>query len=56
MTYALMQNAAGNFVQPEDKAFKAAAAGARMVEELLPDPHETSRARIRGPSPAPPSS
>jgi phosphate transport system substrate-binding protein len=28
MTYALMQNAAGNFVQPEDKAFKAAAAGA----------------------------
>jgi phosphate transport system substrate-binding protein len=28
MTYALMQNAAGNFVAPEDTAFKAAAAGA----------------------------
>jgi phosphate transport system substrate-binding protein len=28
MTYALMQNAAGKFVAPEDKAFKAAAAGA----------------------------
>ena len=28
MTYALMQNSAGNFVAPDDKAFKAAAAGA----------------------------
>jgi phosphate transport system substrate-binding protein len=28
MTYALMQNAAGQFVAPEDSAFKAAAAGA----------------------------
>jgi len=28
MTYALLQNAAGQFVAPEDKAFKAAAAGA----------------------------
>jgi phosphate transport system substrate-binding protein len=28
MAYALMQNAAGQFVAPEDKAFKAAAAGA----------------------------
>jgi phosphate transport system substrate-binding protein len=28
MTYALMQNAAGQFVAPEDTAFKAAAAGA----------------------------
>jgi phosphate transport system substrate-binding protein len=28
MTYALMQNAAGSFVAPEDAAFKAAAAGA----------------------------
>jgi len=28
MTYALMQNAAGQFVAPEDKAFQAAAAGA----------------------------
>jgi phosphate transport system substrate-binding protein len=28
MTYALMQNAAGQFVAPEDGAFKAAAAGA----------------------------
>jgi phosphate transport system substrate-binding protein len=28
MTYALMQNAAGQFVAPEDVAFKAAAAGA----------------------------
>jgi len=28
MTYALMQNAAGNFVAPEDTSFKAAAAGA----------------------------
>jgi len=28
MTYALMQNAAGNFVAPDDTAFKAAAAGA----------------------------
>jgi phosphate transport system substrate-binding protein len=29
MTYALMQNAAGTFVSPDDKAFKAAAAGAQ---------------------------
>jgi phosphate transport system substrate-binding protein len=28
ITYALMQNAAGNFVAPEDNSFKAAAAGA----------------------------
>ncbi|RTL49899.1 MAG: phosphate ABC transporter substrate-binding protein PstS, partial [Rhodocyclaceae bacterium] len=28
MTYASMQNAAGNFVEPDDSAFKAAAAGA----------------------------
>jgi phosphate transport system substrate-binding protein len=28
MTYALMQNAAGQFVAPDDSAFKAAAAGA----------------------------
>ena len=28
MTYAQMQNAAGNFVSPDDSAFKAAAAGA----------------------------
>lgn len=28
MTYALMQNSAGQFVAPDDKAFKAAAAGA----------------------------
>jgi phosphate transport system substrate-binding protein len=28
MTYALMQNSAGNFVSPDDTAFKAAAAGA----------------------------
>lgn len=28
ITYALMQNAAGNFVAPEDTSFKAAAAGA----------------------------
>ena len=28
LTYAIMQNAAGNFVKPEDDTFKAAAAGA----------------------------
>ncbi len=28
MTYAQLQNAAGNFVSPDDTAFKAAAAGA----------------------------
>jgi phosphate transport system substrate-binding protein len=28
LTYAVMQNAAGNFVKPEDDSFKAAAAGA----------------------------
>ncbi len=28
MTYAMVQNAAGNFVKPEDDSFKAAAAGA----------------------------
>ncbi len=28
MTYAIMQNSAGNFVKPEDDTFKAAAAGA----------------------------
>jgi phosphate transport system substrate-binding protein len=38
MTYALMQNAAGNFVAPEDTAFKAAAAGAdwsRSFHQIL---------------------
>jgi phosphate transport system substrate-binding protein len=38
MTYALMQNAAGKFVAPEDKAFKAAAAGAdwsRSFHQIL---------------------
>jgi phosphate transport system substrate-binding protein len=34
MTYALMQNAAGQFVAPEDKAFKAAAAGAKWAESF----------------------
>ena len=34
MTYALMQNAAGNFVAPEDTAFKAAAAGAEWSKSF----------------------
>ena len=34
MTYALMQNAAGNFVAPEDTAFKAAAAGAEWAKSF----------------------
>jgi phosphate transport system substrate-binding protein len=34
MTYALMQNAAGQFVAPEDKAFKAAAAGAEWSKSF----------------------
>jgi phosphate transport system substrate-binding protein len=34
MTYALMQNAAGKFVAPEDKAFKAAAAGAEWARSF----------------------
>jgi phosphate transport system substrate-binding protein len=34
MTYALMQNAAGQFVAPEDKAFKAAAAGAEWAKSF----------------------
>jgi phosphate transport system substrate-binding protein len=34
MTYALMQNAAGNFVAPEDKSFKAAAAGAEWSKSF----------------------
>ncbi|GAB3660001.1 phosphate ABC transporter substrate-binding protein PstS [Ramlibacter alkalitolerans] len=32
MTYALLQNAAGRFVAPEDTAFKAAAAGAEWAK------------------------
>ena len=32
MTYALMQNAAGQFVAPEDASFKAAAAGAEWAK------------------------
>ncbi len=40
MAYALMQNAAGNFVAPDDATFKAAAAGRRMEEVVLPDPDE----------------
>ncbi|HEX2545308.1 MAG TPA: phosphate ABC transporter substrate-binding protein PstS [Ramlibacter sp.] len=38
MTYALMQNAAGQFVAPDDSAFKAAAAGAdwsRSFHQIL---------------------
>ncbi|GAC1535820.1 MAG: phosphate ABC transporter substrate-binding protein PstS [Ramlibacter sp.] len=34
MTYALLQNAAGQFVAPEDKAFKAAAAGAEWSKSF----------------------
>ncbi len=34
MTYALMQNAAGNFVSPDDTAFKAAAAGAEWAKSF----------------------
>jgi len=34
MTYALMQNAAGNFVSPDDSAFKAAAAGAEWSKSF----------------------
>ena len=34
MTYAQMQNAAGSFVSPEDKAFKAAAAGADWAKSF----------------------
>jgi phosphate transport system substrate-binding protein len=34
MTYALLQNAAGKFVAPEEKAFKAAAAGAEWSKSF----------------------
>ncbi len=34
MTYALMQNASGNFVSPDDSAFKAAAAGADWAKSF----------------------
>jgi phosphate transport system substrate-binding protein len=34
MTYAQMQNAAGNFVAPDDTAFKAAAAGAEWAKSF----------------------
>lgn len=34
MTYALVQNAAGNFVKPEDDTFKAAAAGADWAKSF----------------------
>jgi phosphate transport system substrate-binding protein len=34
MTYALMQNAAGQFVAPDDSAFKAAAAGAEWSKSF----------------------
>ena len=40
MTYAMLQNTAGNFVAPDDKAFKAAAAGAdrhKSVYKILTD-------------------
>lgn len=34
MTYALLQNAAGNFVAPDDETFKAAAAGAEWQKSF----------------------
>lgn len=34
MTYALVQNAAGNYVKPEDDSFKAAAAGADWTKSF----------------------
>jgi phosphate transport system substrate-binding protein len=34
MNYALLQNAAGQFVAPDDKAFKAAAAGADWAKSF----------------------
>ena len=44
MPYASMQNAAGNFVLPDDTTFQAAAAGRRLGEEqLLRDPDQPGR-------------
>jgi phosphate transport system substrate-binding protein len=37
MTYAVMQNSAGNFIKPEDDSFKAAAAGADWAKSFLSD-------------------
>jgi phosphate transport system substrate-binding protein len=34
LTYALMQNSAGNFIKPDDDAFKAAAAGADWAKSF----------------------
>jgi phosphate transport system substrate-binding protein len=34
MTYAVMQNSAGNFIKPEDDSFKAAAAGADWAKSF----------------------
>lgn len=34
MTYAMMQNSAGNFIKPEDDSFKAAAAGADWAKSF----------------------
>jgi phosphate transport system substrate-binding protein len=50
MTYTLMQNAAGKFAPPDDVGFKAAAAGADLAQELLPDSDEPA---WQGPGPSP---
>jgi phosphate transport system substrate-binding protein len=55
LSYALMQNSAGNFVAPDDKAFKAAAAGADWAKSFY-QILTNQPGLIRGPSPAPPSS
>jgi phosphate transport system substrate-binding protein len=51
MTYALMQNHAGTFVSPDDKAFKAAAAGAdwsKTFYQVLTDQPGTDSWPITG--------
>ena len=55
MTYALLQNAAGSFVAPDDDAFKAAAAGADWAKSFY-QILTNQPGKDAGRSPAPPSS
>ena len=56
MTYAQMQNAAGNFVSPDDDGLQGRRGRRRLVQELLPGADQPAGQGRLAASPAPPSS
>ena len=53
MTYVLMKNKDGNFVEPDDDGLQGRSGRCGLVQELLPGARPSSPARTPGRSPAP---